>query len=347
MPDPETESYYNRIGDYASLRFQLADLMSVFTTVELDQLEQFLNRYELGKSRGFHPITAGITNTNYFLETDSGDFVLTLYEHHSDDELDYMLGLQQHLAAKSVLCPAPVKDRRGDSYSILNHRPAAIIQRMPGAVVSTPQPEHCAQVGTELARFHLAGQDYDKLRANPRGVDWLLAMGDMLEANMSAEDRQLFDTALLEYRELDSTSLPRGAIHADLFHDNALFVDGRLGGVIDFDYVCQDSFAFDIAVLLNDWCIDGEGNLDAARVAAVLEAYHQQRPLEQREIQALPSMLRVGALRFWLSRLYDKVFPLSGDLTFSKSPEAFRDLLRLRSAQHDELTQLFLPHCRG
>jgi homoserine kinase type II len=321
--------------------------MSVFTTVEPAQLEQFLNRYELGKSRGFHPIAAGITNTNYYLETDSGDFVLTLYEHHSDDELDYMLGLQQQLAAKSVLCPAPVKDRRGDNYSMLNQRPAAIIQRMPGTVIPAPRAEHCVQAGAELARFHLAGQDYKGHRDNPRGIDWLVAIGDMLESNMGAEEKLLFGRSLREYQESDTASLPRGAIHADLFHDNALFVDDRLGGIIDFDYACEDSFVLDIAVLLNDWCIDQVGNLEPTRVAAVLEAYQQQRPLQREEILALPSMLRVGALRFWLSRLYDRVFPLSGELTFIKSPEVFRDMLRLRSAQQDELLQLFIPHFLG
>ena len=318
--------------------------MSVFTTVEQPQLEQFLVRYDIGKARGFRPISEGITNTNYQLETDLGDFVLTLYEHHGDDELDYMLGLQQHMAAKSVLCPAPVEDRRGDFYSILNQRPAAIIHRLPGTVIVTPDAQHCAQVGTELARFHLAGQDYEKHRDNPRGIDWLLAAGDMLGNNISVDDQLLFDSTLQDYRNFDYAALPRGAIHADLLHDNVLFVDGQLSGIIDFDYVCDESFAFDIAVALNDWCIDSRGLLDEARVAAVLKAYQAQRRLEPEEIEALPLMLRFGALRFWLSRLYDKVFPLHGELTFIKNPAEFRDLLCLRSGQQESLRKLLLKH---
>ena len=318
--------------------------MSVFTTVEQPQLEQFLCRYDIGKARGFLPITDGITNTNYQLETDCGDFVLTLYEHHSDDELDYMLGLQQHMANESVLCPAPVKDRRGDYFSMLNQRPAAIIHRLPGTVIATPDAQHCAQVGAELARFHLAGKDYDKHRNNPRGVDWLLAVGDMLEDKISVDDQLLFDSTLREYRNFDYAALPRGAIHADLFHDNALFVDGQLSGVIDFDYVCEESFTFDIAVSLNDWCSDSRGRLDEVRVAAMLNAYQAQRRLELEEIEALPLMLRLGALRFWLSRLYDKVFPLHGELTFIKDPAEFRDLLRLRSSQQESLQTLLLQH---
>lgn len=318
--------------------------MSVFTVVEHPQLEHFLTRYDLGKACGFRPISDGITNTNYQLETERGDFVLTLYEHHSDDELDYMLGLQQHMADKSVLCPAPVKDRRGDFFSMLNRRPAAIIHRLPGAVIVTPDTQHCAQLGAELARFHLAGRDYEKHRANPRGVDWLLAVSDMLEDHISVDDQSLFDSALREHRNFDHAALPRGAIHADLFHDNALFVDGELSGIIDFDYVCEESFAFDIAVALNDWCSDARGDLDEERVAATLKAYQAQRRLELTEIQALPLMLRFGALRFWLSRLYDRVFPLNGELTFTKDPAKFRDLLRLRRSRRESMQLLFLKH---
>ncbi len=347
MPNAETGSYYNCIGAYASLRFQLVNLMSVFTAVEPAQLEHFLQRYELGKACDFSPISAGITNTNYYLDTDDGSYVLTLYEHHSDDELDYMLGLQQHLAEKSVLCPAPLKDRRGDYYSSLNHRPAAIINRLPGEIETAPVTEHCAQIGAELARFHLAGQDFVKNRPNPRGVEWLLAAGDMLEAHLTPQDQQLLTSTVGDFRNFDHRPLAHGAIHADLFHDNALFVDGALGGIIDFDYACHDSLVLDIAVLLNDWCSDRQGNLESRRVTAVLNAYQQLRPLHQVEIRALPLMLRISALRFWLSRLYDKVFPLSGELTFIKNPDWFRELLMLRSAETRQLERLFLPHYMG
>lgn len=347
MRGPETGSSYSCIGDFASLRFQLATSMSVFTTVEPAQIEQFIKRYEVGDVRNFSPIAAGITNTNYYLDTESGRYVLTLYEHHSDDELDYILELQQHLAEKSVACPSPVKDRRGDNYSSLNNRPAAINQRIAGEVEIAPGNSHCVQIGAELARFHLAGQDFGKTRPNPRGVEWLLAAGDMLEADLSPQDQLLVTTTIGSIRAFDHASLPYGAIHADLFHDNALFVDGKLGGVIDFDYACTDSLVLDIAIVLNDWCIDAQGKLDEQLVSAVLDAYQQHRRLDQLEIQALPLMLRFAAIRFWLSRLYDKIYPLSGEMTFVKDPQACRNLLLLRSTEADQLQQLFLPHYMG
>ena len=315
--------------------------MSVFTTVGLADLEQFLKRYDLGSAIGFSPIVAGITNTNYCLETDRGNFVLTLYEHHSDDELDYMLGLQQHLADRGVLCPAPARDRRGDFYSTLKQRPAAINQRLPGRVETVPGPGHCALIGAELARFHQAGRDFSGRRPNPRGIDWLVAVRDMLDTHLNVRDQDIFNTALEDYRRLETSRLPSGAIHADLFHDNALFLDTGLGGIVDFDYACDDSLVLDIAVLLNDWCIDSRANLDMDRVTALLGAYRQQRQLDAVELTALPSMLRFSAARFWLSRLQDKIFPPSGELTYTKDPGWFRDLLQLRSDQADELTAYF------
>lgn len=318
--------------------------MSVYTSVEIKQLERFLLRYELGKLRDFQPIAAGITNTNYYLDTDQGCFVLTLYEHHGDSELDYMLGLQQHLANKSVHCAEPVKDRYDQFYSSLNQRPAAIIHRLPGEVETVPDPRNCASIGTELARFHLAGRDYTGRRNNPRGIEWILAVLETLGPSLESDDLRSITATLDSCREYDLERLPRGAIHADLFHDNALFANGELGGILDFDYACNDSLVFDIAVLLNDWCIDSAGQLVETRVNSVIDAYQQQRRLEAMELDALPLMLRLGALRFWLSRLYDKNFPLSGELTFLKCPEVFRQMHLLRSAQTKEVYKLLLPH---
>lgn len=321
--------------------------MSVYTTVKPEQLRQFLQRYELGPLQSLQAIAAGITNTNYYVETADGSYVLTLYEHHSDDELDYMLGLQRHLAGAGVGCAAPLTDRRGSLYSMLNQRPAAIIERLPGTVQKRPTRQQCAAIGAELARFHQRGLEYNGHRANPRGVDWILAVVDMLETELDPGQRDLIEATLMDYRRFDHDHLPGGAIHADLFHDNALFVGDRLGGVFDFDYACSDSFVLDIAILMNDWCIDASGALDKALVDAVLDSYQQHRRLERLEIRALPLMLRFGALRFWISRLHDSVFPMSGELTFIKDPAQFRRLLELRSQSDAGLERLFLPHDVG
>ena len=321
--------------------------MSVYTTVEQALLEQFLKRYALGKPVSLEPVAAGITNTNYYLDTTSGNYVLTLYEHHSDDELEYLLGLQQHLATAGVACPAPLADRRGDLYSSLKPRPAAIIHRLPGAVKTVPETAHCASIGTELARFHLAGQDYPRQRPNPRGFEWLAAAADMLDAYLDDDDRRMFESTMHDYRVVEAKTLPRGAIHADLFHDNALFSGDELSGIIDFDYACEDYLIFDIAVLLNDWCISKRGDFKSDLVSVVLQAYQRQRKLNRDEIIVLPVMLRLAALRFWFSRLNDIAFPPSGELTFTKNPDYFRAMLAKHSAATAQLEDLFFPHYMG
>ncbi len=321
--------------------------MSVYTRVEPDELEDFLRRYGLGPARAFEPIAAGITNTNYRLDTDEGAFVLTLYEHHSDDELDFMLGLQQHLARRGVACPAPLRDRREAFYSTLKQRPAAIIHRLPGLVEKKPRARHCALIGAELAMFHQQGADFGGQRPNPRGLEWMLAVGDMLDADIGAAERKLLEQTLDDYREADTGQLPAGAVHADLFHDNALFVGDELGGIFDFDYACRDHFVFDIAVTMNDWCIDADGELDPELVDALLGGYREKRKLGRDELEFLPLLLRVTALRFWLSRLQDRIYPKSGELTFIKNPDEFRHLLELRTRAGRELFDLFLPHDVG
>jgi len=315
--------------------------MSVFTNVKQPQLEAFLERYEIGRLQSFSPIAAGITNTNYYLATDSGEFVLTLYEHHSDEELDYMLGLQRHLAAASIACATPVSDRRGDFYSTLNQRPAAIITRLPGEVQPQPGVVHCAAIGAELARFHCAGLDFAGRRLNPRGADWVFAVSDMLDAELDGEDRQLIASTLREYRGLDFESLPAGAVHADLFHDNALFDGERLCGIFDFDYACHDSLVLDIAIVLHDWCSGPNDDFEASRVDALLEAYRRERELGPAEIAALPAMLRFSALRFWLSRLYDQWFPQAGELTYIKDPGQYRRRLLARRDDDEALRRRF------
>ncbi len=318
----------------------LAASMSVYTTVTQQDLEPFLERYSIGRCRALEPIAAGITNTNYRLDTDAGDYVLTLYEHHSDDELDYILGLQRHLGGNGVRCAMPLEDRRGELFSNLNQRPAAIIERLPGQDVAAPTAAHCHEAAGELARLHLAGSDYHAYRPNPRGLDWLHAARDMLADRLSADDREAVDVALAEYQRNDTEGLAQGAIHADLFRDNALFERGQLYGFIDFDYACVDSYAFDLAVMLNDWCNDGAGDLDSELTTALLQGYQAVRRLDTAEVGALPLLLRIAALRFWLSRLYDQTFPQPGEMTYSKSPDEFRSLLERRTAGGDTLASL-------
>ena len=304
--------------------------MSVYTTVSADALEAFLCRYNIGNLISHQGISAGITNTNYAIETTGGAFILTLYEHHSETALDYILGLQHHLANKNVACAAPVLDSDGLLFSSLNQRSAAIIERVPGQVCKSVSSRHCAVIGSELARFHLAGSDYTAKRNNPCGLDWYVVIAKKLDPVLNRSERILLHQEIDIYFQYPFTSLPQGSIHADIFHDNVLFDGDRLGGIIDFDYACYGTLIYDLAVIMNDWCIFANGELDPARTESLLQAYHRVRPLQDRELKALNLMLRVGALRFWLSRLNDIKFPVLGELTFHKDPDEFLNMLLLR-----------------
>jgi len=316
--------------------------MSVFTTVTPDQLEVWLRNYDLGALTGLKGIAAGIENTNYFVDTTRGHYVLTLFEKLTARELPYYLNLMAHLAQHGVPCPAPIANRAGGFLGELNARPASLVTRLAGADIVNPTPADCARVGAVLAQMHLAGQSYAGHNANPRGAAWWTAVTPELLPHLDAAEKALLCSEVGQPYARDAASLPRGAIHADLFRDNILFDAGEIAGVIDFYFACTDALLYDVAITVNDWCIQPDSRLDAARAQALLSGYHAQRPFTADECDAWTGMLRQGALRFWVSRLYDYHLPRAGELTHAKDPGHFRRLLQSHIAHARELPQL--PH---
>lgn len=312
--------------------------MSVFTSVSIQELNAWLQDYTIGEVVELKGISSGITNTNYFVTTTQDRYVLTLFEHNSIDELPYFIDLMSHLATHGVPCPQPIASKAGVSLHMLNGKPAVLISCLSGRDIHEPEAKHCAEVGTVLAKMHLAGQTFverviDKPHRNPRDMDWRVKVAAQVMPHLTAEDRQLLEDTLAFQSGLDTSALPRGIIHADLFRDNVLFDGDRIGGLIDFYYACNDFFAYDLAIAVNDWCVNTDGSLDEARLNAMLNAYQHVRPLTPAEQQAWNSMLRIAALRFWLSRLYDKIYPQDGELTHAKDPDHFKNILRLRTEQ--------------
>jgi len=311
--------------------------MAVFTPITRVQLEGWLSRYPVGALDGFTGIPAGIENTNYFVDTADGHWVLTLFERLSAQQLPFYLDLMRHLAARGIACPDPVADRDGALCSTLAGRPAALVSRLSGQGVSRPALRHCGPVGELLARMHLAARDYPGRLPNPRGLDWCESAARRVAPFLDAGQSALLADELAAQRAHAATdparSLPRSAVHADLFRDNVLFDDGRIGGVIDFYFAGVDSWLYDLAITCNDWCIDDDsGALDAARVDALLDAYQSHRPLDDAERAAWPMLLRAAALRFWLSRLDDLHLPRPAELVTPKDPTHFERILRARRA---------------
>jgi homoserine kinase type II len=293
----------------------------------------------LGELSALQGIRSGIENTNYFVDTTSGRYVLTVFERLGFGELPYYLHLMKHLAGHGIPVPAPMADAAGSLLHSLRDKPTAVVERLRGDHRLTPDAGHCAALGNMLARIHLAGADFAMQQPNLRGLAWWAETVPVVLPFVSAAQRELL-TGELAYQQAVAASaafatLPRGAIHADLFRDNAMFeqVDGsdRLTGVFDLYFAGTDTFLFDLAVCLNDWAIDPDtGRLDELRATALVLAYAAVRPLSVAERRLLPALLRAAALRFWLSRLWDLHLPRDATLLTAHDPRHFERVLRER-----------------
>jgi homoserine kinase type II len=311
--------------------------MSVYTPVTAEELEAWLTRYAVGDVVDMQPIASGIENTNYFVTTAKGRYVLTLYERLPTEELPFYLNLMAHLARAGVEVPAPEPDRTGALFSLLNGKPASLVTRIDGTQVDVPTVPHCAAVGAALARLHIGSTSYRPRLSNRRGPAWWRQAARAAKPFLSAEQIALLDAELKFQTGFGRGKLPKGAIHGDLFCDNVLFHDGAVAGVIDFGFAATDFFAYDLAITVNDWCVADGGDmaLDGERTQALVTAYDAVRPLTADERAAWPALLRAAALRFWLSRLYDLHLPRPGELTHAHDPEHFERILRDRIARQE------------
>lgn len=314
--------------------------MSVYTIVTPEQLGVWLKNYSIGTLVGLEGISAGIENTNYFVTTTGGRFVLTLFEVLKAHELPFYLRLMDHLSDRGIPCPKPIGNRNHELLGTLNGKPASLVSFLAGKDIRHPAAAHCAQVGAMLASLHLAGQSYPQTMDNPRGPKWWEAALPEIVPFMPAPEVALLREEVRAQSRYRFPDLPRGVVHADLFRDNVLFDNDRISGVIDFYFSCTDALLYDLAITVNDWCVDAGGKLDAKRCAALLDAYRRIRPCTAIERGAWPVMLRAAALRFWVSRLYDLHLPRPGELTHAKDPGHFREILQQHIAHEHELPQL-------
>ncbi len=313
--------------------------MAVYTEVADGDLEAFVAGYDIGAVLSSKGIAEGVENSNYLLVTDRGTFILTLYEKRvARDDLPFFLGLMEHLAARGVNCPVPLKNRQGMALGMLAGRPAAIITFLPGMSVRRPRLEHCASTGSLLAQFHRAARDFDLRRENALSVKaWrplyercdgradevLKGLGTEIEAELSALEKDW------------PASLPQGVIHADLFPDNVFFLGDRISGVIDFYFACNDMLAYDVAILVNAWCFESDGSLNITKSRALLTAYRSLRPMTDEEVAALPLLARGAAMRFLLTRLYDWLTVPDDALVVPKNPLEYYKKLRFHRAARD------------
>lgn len=315
--------------------------MAVFTPVSLEDITPWAAQFAIGNVRSLEGISSGIENSNFFLSTERGEFVLTIFEKLSFEQLPFYLNLMRHLAQRNVRVPAPLPNNQGEIISRLHGKPASIVTRLQGDWVPAPSTTHCKEVGAMLAKMHLAAQDFPLYQPNLRGLEWWRDTTPAVLPFLSADNQMLLRDEMLIQENFAATvsytQLPNGPIHADLFRNNVMFDGEQLTGFFDFYFAGCDKWLFDVAVTVNDWCIDlTTGATDSQRVRALVDAYAGIRPFTTDERAAWPTMLRAAALRFWLSRLYDFYLPREAEMLTPHDPAHFERLLRHRIAHPTE-----------
>lgn len=315
--------------------------MSVYTDVPRAALDTFLGAYDLGAAVSCDGILDGVENTNYFVTTAAGRFVLTLFETTPATALPYCLDLMAHLAQRGIAAPRPQPARDGTVLRTLCGKPATLVERLPGESVAQPRPAQCAAIGASLARMHRAVADFGRARPSERGAAWRTATLARLATRAGPADLALLREEVALQAAAPLSPLPGGAVHGDLFHDNVLFTGNTVSGVIDFYHAANEPFIYDLAVTAADWCFCA-GRPDETRMRALVEAYRAERAVSAAEIEAWPLALRAAGLRFWLSRLHDALYRKPGGLVLVKDPATCRAVVlagrrepeRLRACWH-------------
>ncbi len=309
--------------------------MAVYTEVTETQANDLMQALNLGQLTALRGIEGGIENTNYFATTTEGEYVLTLFERLSHEQLPFYLFLMKHLAERGIPVPDPAANRDGDVLHTVNGKPAAVVNKLAGKSQLQPQSVHCAAVGDMLARMHLAGADYNRSQPNLRALPWWNETVPVVLPYLDEAQAGLLRSELAYQNHIAASApyaaLPQGPVHADLFRDNVMFDGEQLTGFFDFYFAGVDTWLFDLAVCLNDWCIDlPSGVHDGERAQAMVRAYNRVRPLSASERELLPALLRAGALRFWISRLWDYHLPREAAMLTPHDPTHFERVLRSR-----------------
>ena len=315
--------------------------MSVYTNVLPHELNEFLENYSLGQLQQFAGISNGIENTNYFVTTSKGQYVLTIFEQLTLDDLPYFLELMAFFSEANIPTAHPIADKRNEYIRILNGKPAALVKRLNGVSIDIANVKQCQEIGIQMAKMHLSSKQFKFSREASRNEDWRIQTSKLVMQKLNKDEQALLNQELNYIKTTKVGHLDTSVIHADLFRDNVLFIDDEVTGIIDFYYAYNGFSIYDLAVTVNDWCTSGDINRDKENIVAFLTAYQTIRYIEKNERNAWVYVLRLAALRFWLSRLQDKYFPRNGEITHTKDPARFKAIIEDRFNNQDEIMSIW------
>jgi len=308
--------------------------MAVYTEISDDDLDALLREYDIGEALSCKGIAEGVENSNFLLQTQTGFYILTLYEKRvNKDDLPFFLGLMEHLAEKGFVSPRPIVTKTGETLTTVAERPSAIIEFLKGRSIRRITPDHCAMLGDSLANLHVAAADFEISRPNTLSMNsWRPLLNDCLA---SRHDNSIKDAEVVEIEneltfleENWPSDLPQGVIHADLFPDNIFFLNDQVSGVIDYYFACNDFLVYDLAICLNAWCFESDASFNITKARKLLNAYRRVRSVSNEELEALPLLCRGAALRFYLTRLYDWLNQVEGALVKPKNPAEYLKKIR-------------------
>ncbi len=323
--------------------------MSVFTPITIDEARTFVAPYNIGEIIDFQNIAAGVENSNFFVTTTVGRYVLTIFEKIPRADLDFYMGLMLHLSRAGIPCAAPLADKNGLVLQSLKDKPAALVSRLSGGDITHPTPVDCFAVGVALAKMHIATASFALKMPNWRGASWWHTYSAALKKHLSARENASLDAELTHQENFDALDLPRGVIHGDLFRDNILWddhLDRHMPQMIDFYFAAEEKLLLDVAIAVNDWCLDigayPAAKLDAGNTRALLSGYASVRTFTLTERTSWPQMLRAAAMRSWLGRLGYHHFPRDSELTHPKD-HPFSERLLAYHATHEAENFALLP----
>ena len=304
--------------------------MSVYTILKNKHIKEILSLYNIGSLKSFDGISDGITNTNYFLNTDKGKYVITIFEDIKKTKVTKYLKLMNFFFKKGLCAPEIMITKSGDVLTTVEKKPCSIMQKLSGKTVNESNSTLCKSLGEVIGTFHNFSQQYQGMISNSRDIKWIEKTSKKIENHLEPNQLNLIKHCSKVFKKIFSSNLPSGVIHSDLFRDNVLANNNKITGIIDYYYSFNGPLIYELAVIANDWCVNKNGSINARKYHSFINSYNSVRTITKKEMKQMNNAMIAAGLRFYLSRLVDMIFPKVGEITHIKDPSAFEKILKKR-----------------